>query len=65
MEGERICGDLGEGKNMIKFESEICFFILFIYYYLYEYIVVAFKHTGRGHQIPLQMVVSHHVIAEN
>jgi hypothetical protein len=26
-----------------------------------EYTV--FRHTRRGHQIPLQMVVSHHVVA--
>jgi hypothetical protein len=38
--------------------------ILFIYY-LYEYIVAVFRHTRRGHQIPLQMVMSHHVGAGN
>jgi hypothetical protein len=35
---------------------------LFIYFYAYEYTVVVFRHTRRGHQIPLQMVVSHHVM---
>jgi hypothetical protein len=30
-----------------------------------EYTVAVFRHTRRGHQIPLQMVVSHHVVAEN
>jgi hypothetical protein len=37
----------------------------FIYlFYAYEYITIApFKHTRRGHRIPLQMVVSHHVVA--
>ena len=29
----------------------------------YEYTVAAFRHTRRGHQIPLQIVVSHHVVA--
>jgi hypothetical protein len=33
--------------------------------YLYAYIVAVFRHTRRGHQIPLQMVVSHHVVAGN
>jgi hypothetical protein len=39
---------------------------LFIYlFYLYEYTVAVFRHTKRGHQIPLQMVVSHRVVAGN
>jgi hypothetical protein len=29
---------------------------------LSEYTVAIFIHTRRGHQIPLQMVVSHHVV---
>jgi hypothetical protein len=33
--------------------------------YLYEYTVAVFRHTRRGHQMPLQMVVSHHVVAGN
>jgi len=33
--------------------------------YLYDYTVAVFRHTRRGHQIPLQMVVSHHVVAGN
>jgi hypothetical protein len=38
---------------------------LFIYFYSYEYTVAIFRHTRRGHWIPLQMVVSHHVVAGN
>jgi hypothetical protein len=34
-------------------------------FYLYEYTVAVSRHTRRGHQIPLQMVVSHHVVAGN
>ena len=34
-------------------------------FYVYEYTIALFKHTRRGHQIPLQMVVSHHVVAGN
>jgi hypothetical protein len=33
--------------------------------YVCEHTVTVFRHTGRGHQIPLQVVVSHHVVAEN
>jgi hypothetical protein len=41
-------------------------FLRFIYlFYVYEYAIALFRHTRRGHQIPLQMVVSHHVIAGN
>jgi hypothetical protein len=36
-----------------------------IYFNKCEYTVAVFKHTTRGHQIPLQMVVSHHVVAGN
>jgi hypothetical protein len=28
-----------------------------------KYTVAVFRHTRRGHQISLQMVVSHHVVA--
>jgi hypothetical protein len=39
---------------------------LFIYlFYVYEYTVSVFRHPRREHQIPLQMVVSHHVVAGN
>jgi hypothetical protein len=39
-------------------------FKIFIYlFYLYEYTVTFFRHTKRGHRIPLQMVVSYHVVA--
>jgi hypothetical protein len=34
-------------------------------FYIYEYTVAVFRHSRRGHQIPLQMVVSHHVVAGN
>jgi hypothetical protein len=30
-----------------------------------KYTVVVFRNTRRGHWIPLQMVVSHHVVAGN
>jgi hypothetical protein len=34
-------------------------------FYVYEYMVAVFGHTKKGHQIVLQMVVSHRVVAEN
>jgi hypothetical protein len=47
-----------------------CDFFFFLHFfihlfYLYEYTVAVFRHTRRGHQILLQMVVSHHVVAGN
>ena len=35
---------------------------LFIYY-ICKYTVLVFRHTRRGSWIPLQMFVSHHVVA--
>jgi len=50
------------GKNLISQleNSGECLFFkgLFIIY-------TVFRHTRKGHQIPLQMVVSHHVVAGN
>jgi hypothetical protein len=34
-------------------------------FYVYEYSVAVCRHIKRGSQIPLQMVVSHHVVAGN
>jgi hypothetical protein len=42
--------------------SYLGFFFLKIYL-LYKCTVVVFRHTRRGRQILLQMVVSHHVVA--
>jgi uncharacterized membrane protein YgaE (UPF0421/DUF939 family) len=39
---------------------------LFLFYVCkYTIAVAVFRHTRRGHRIPLQMVVSHHVVAGN
>jgi len=41
----------------------VLFFILMIYLFIiYEYSVAIFRHTRRGHQISLQLAVSHHVV---
>jgi hypothetical protein len=44
-----------------------CFFVFFKTYllYVYEYTVAVFRHTRKGYQIPLEMVVSHHMGARN
>jgi hypothetical protein len=42
----------------------LSFFQRIIYsFYVHEYTVAVFRHTRRGHQISLQMVMSHHVVA--
>jgi hypothetical protein len=45
----------------------VCLFVLKIYlFYAYEYTTIdLFRLTRRGHQTPVQMVVSHHVVAGN
>jgi hypothetical protein len=35
----------------------------YLFIIIYKYIVAVFRHIKRRHQIPLQMVVSHHVVA--
>jgi hypothetical protein len=40
-----------------------CFLFFNYLFHLYEYTVAVFRHTRRGHWIPLQMVVSYHVVA--
>jgi hypothetical protein len=41
------------------------FFFKMYLFHLHEHTVAVFRHTRRKHQIPLQMVVSHHVDAGN
>jgi hypothetical protein len=46
--------------------SDLVFKKRFIYLFnVYKYTVAASRHTRRRHQIPLQMVVSHYVVAGN
>jgi hypothetical protein len=47
-------------------QINIFFFFFFLKIYLFitcKYTVAVFRHTRRGRQISLQMVVSHHVVA--
>jgi hypothetical protein len=53
-------------------EFLLCEILVFLNIYLfihsfnvYEYTVAVFRHGRRGHQIPLQMAVNHHVVAGN
>jgi hypothetical protein len=62
-EGESLMIDWSplEPRHLI-----LIFLFLKIYlFYVYEYTIALFRHTRRGHQIPLQMAVSHHVVAGN
>jgi hypothetical protein len=34
-------------------------------FHVYEYTVAVFRHIRKGHRIPLQIVVSHHVVVGN
>jgi len=53
---------LNYSVNLRTFTRDFFKMYLFI---IYKYTVAVFGHTRRGHQIPLQMVVSHHVVAGN
>jgi hypothetical protein len=44
-------------------ENELFFLLKNYLFYVYESAATIFRHTRRRHQIPLQMVVSHHVVA--
>jgi hypothetical protein len=48
---------------LINLPSCFCF-VLKIYSFVYEYTIAISRHTRRGHQIPLQMVVRNLVVAE-
>jgi hypothetical protein len=56
---------LKTNKQTNKNEADSLSFLKIYLFYVYEYIVAVFRHTKRGHQIPLQMVVSHHGVAGN
>ena len=44
----------------------LCFVLFFRFLkYICKYILAVFRHTRREHWIPLQMVVSHHVVVRN
>jgi hypothetical protein len=45
-------------KNTMQFLVTDILQIIYLFY-VYEHTVSLFRHTSRGHSIPLQMVVSH------
>ena len=46
--------------------KKVAFMFLYLnLFYFYEYTIAVFRHTRRGHWIPLQMVASHYVVAGN
>jgi hypothetical protein len=54
-----------QSSDHSHFICQIQEFILYNYYFRIYITVTVIRHTRRGHQIPLQMVVSHHVIPGN
>jgi hypothetical protein len=44
-------------------EALICLFVIIYLFIICEFTVAVFRHSRRGCQISLQMVVSHHVVA--
>ena len=55
-------------KDLFIYLFIYSFIYLFIYLFIYFICVstlTVFRHNRRGHRIPLQMVVSHHVVAVN
>jgi hypothetical protein len=57
----------GGGRRKRGKEKKRGFFYSFFFSkdLFYEYTVAVSRHTRRGHQIPLQVVVSHYVVARN
>jgi hypothetical protein len=52
--------------SSLLFSSLLFFSFLKNYlFYVYEYTVAVFRHTRRGHQTQLQIVVCHHVVVGN
>ena len=51
------------GDHFLFFFSKNFLFLKFYLFIIYVYTVAVFRHIRRVHQIQLQMVVSHHVVA--
>ena len=70
-EPPKMQGPEGSGDINVRCYARL-YFILFFFFSLrpkdlniiiHKYTVAIFRHTRRGHQISLQMAVSHHVFA--
>jgi hypothetical protein len=49
-------------KKKIRFRGFLFFLNIYLFY-VYEYTVAVFRHTRKGHQTSLQVVVSHNMVA--
>jgi hypothetical protein len=56
-------GPTGAISALFFFFFLLFFFLRFYLFIICKYTVAVFRHTRRGHQISLRMVVSHHVVA--
>jgi hypothetical protein len=61
MRSHEHIGELRPGP--VQGEPVLFFFNLLIYLLYVKYTVAVFRHSRRGHQISLRVVVSHHVVA--
>jgi hypothetical protein len=62
--------EFGSSEEQVMTEPSLqpfdLFFLKFIYlFYVYDCTITVFRYTRSRHQIPLRMVVSHHVAAGN
>jgi hypothetical protein len=55
----------GKSKSPLIFLGLFLFFFKIYLFYICKYAIAVSRHTGGGQGIPLQMVVSHHVVAGN
>ena len=53
------------GKDFLTLTSKLLLFFLFkdLFIVICKYTIAVFRHTRRGRQISLQVIVSHHVVA--
>ena len=58
---EKLCGHRQESQDSSLVDGG--FFFFFFLRFICKYTVAVFRHTRRGLQLSLQMVVSHHVVA--
>jgi hypothetical protein len=57
-----VSDDSGQGTHIHEM-SKYIFFLKIYLFIICKYTVAVFRHTRRGSQILLRMVVSHHVVA--
>jgi hypothetical protein len=60
---EPQCGCWEMNSEPLEEQPVLSLFFKILFIIIYKYTVAVFRHTRRGYHIPLQMVVSHHVVA--